>query len=62
MVGAGVGTLRYWFNTTQEAVMALYCGIDLHSNNHVVVIIDDDDRRPVEKRLPNERSSSGLCV
>lgn len=33
--------------------MALYCGIDLHSNNHVVVIIDDDDRRLVEKRLPN---------
>lgn len=38
--------------------MALYCGIDLHSNNHVVVIIDDDDRRLVEKRLPNELSST----
>jgi transposase len=34
--------------------MALYCGIDLHSNNHVVVVIDDNDRRIVEKRLSNE--------
>lgn len=34
--------------------MGLYCGIDLHSNNHVVVVIDDDDRRVVEKRLDNE--------
>jgi hypothetical protein len=27
--------------------MALYCGIDLHSNNHVVVVIDEEDRRIV---------------
>lgn len=33
--------------------MALYCGIDLHSTNHVVVVIDEEDRRLVEKRLPN---------
>ncbi len=33
--------------------MALYCGIDLHSNNHVAVVIDEEDRRIVEKRLPN---------
>jgi transposase len=33
--------------------MTLYCGIDLHSNNHVVVVIDQEDRRLVEKRLPN---------
>ncbi len=33
--------------------MALYCGIDLHSNNHVVVVIDEADQRIVEKRLPN---------
>lgn len=33
--------------------MTLYCGIDLHSNNHVVVVIDEEDRRVVEKRLPN---------
>ncbi len=38
--------------------MALYCGIDLHSNNHVVVVIDGEDRRIVEKRLPNELSST----
>ncbi len=33
--------------------MALYCGIDLHSNNHVVVVIDGEDRRIVEKRVSN---------
>jgi transposase len=33
--------------------MALYCGIDLHSNNHVVVVIDEEDRRIVEKRVAN---------
>lgn len=38
--------------------MALYCGIDLHSNNHVVVIIDDQDRRLVEKRLPNDLAAT----
>lgn len=32
----------------------LYCGIDLHSNNHVIVIIDEEDKRLVEKRLPND--------
>jgi hypothetical protein len=25
--------------------MKLYCGIDLHSNNHYVSIIDQDDKR-----------------
>lgn len=34
--------------------MALYCGIDLHSNNSVVSIIDDEDRVKYEKRLPND--------
>jgi len=34
--------------------MGLYCGIDLHSNNHVVTVIDDSDRRVYERRLPNE--------
>jgi transposase len=38
--------------------MALYCGIDLHSNNHVVVVIDEQDRRWVEKRLPNDLSTT----
>jgi transposase len=36
--------------------MSHYCGIDLHSNNHVVVITDDEDKRVVEKRLPNDLS------
>ena len=34
--------------------MALYCGIDLHSTNHLVTVIDEQDRRVYEKRLPNE--------
>ena len=34
--------------------MAHYCGIDLHSNNHVIVVIDKEDNRVFEKRLPNE--------
>jgi transposase len=34
--------------------MALYCGIDLHSNNHVVVVIDEADRRIFERRLGND--------
>ena len=36
--------------------MALYCGIDLHSNNHVVVVIDEEDRRIFERRLGNDLS------
>ena len=38
--------------------MSLYCGIDLHSNNHVVVVINEEDRRLVEKRLPNKLSAT----
>ena len=34
--------------------MTHYCGIDLHSNNHVVVVIDDEDKRVYEKRLAND--------
>lgn len=36
--------------------MLHYCGIDLHSNNHVVVVIDGEDRRVYEKRLANDLS------
>ena len=36
-----------------EAVMSLYCGIDLHSNNHVVVVIDEEDKKVVDKRIDN---------
>ena len=36
--------------------MSHYCGIDLHSNNHVVVIIDEEDKRVFEKRLSNDLS------
>ena len=30
--------------------MSHYCGIDLHSNNHVVVVIDEKDKRVFDKR------------
>jgi hypothetical protein len=36
--------------------MSHYCGIDLHSNNHVVVVIDEEDRRLYERRLVNDLS------
>ena len=36
--------------------MSLYCGIDLHSTNHLVAITDEKDRRLFEQRLPNEVS------
>jgi len=36
--------------------MSHYCGIDLHSNNHVVVIIDEEDKRVFAKRLKNDLS------
>lgn len=36
--------------------MKLYCGIDLHSNNHWLTIIDEFDKRLVEKRLGNDLS------
>lgn len=38
--------------------MQHYCGIDLHSNNHVVVIIDEEDKRVLEKRLSNDLSQT----
>lgn len=38
--------------------MKLYCGIDLHSNNHYVVVIDELDKRLVETRLPNDLSAT----
>ncbi len=36
--------------------MSHYCGIDLHSNNHVVVVIDDEDKCLYERRLANDLS------
>lgn len=38
--------------------MQHYCGIDLHSNNHVVVIIDEEDKCVFEKRLSNDLSQT----
>src|SRR3990172_11144929 len=34
--------------------MALYAGIDLHSNNSVVVVQDDEDNVVGRERLPND--------
>lgn len=34
--------------------MELYCGIDLHSTNHMVTILDEADRRVFERRLTND--------
>ncbi len=34
--------------------MALYCGIDLHSNNSYVAVLDDDDRVVGRGRVPND--------
>lgn len=36
--------------------MKLYCGIDLHSNNHWLTITDEDSNRLIEKRLKNDLS------
>jgi len=36
--------------------MSHYCGIDLHSNNHVVVVINERDKRVLDKRLDNDLS------
>jgi transposase len=42
----------------EELTMKLYCGIDLHSNNHYLTLIDERDRRVLEKRLPNDLSTT----
>ncbi|WP_440053189.1 hypothetical protein ACSLBF_09565 [Pseudoalteromonas sp. T1lg65] len=39
--------------------MALYCGIDLHSNNHVIVVNDENDKTVFSKRIANDIS---LCL
>lgn len=38
--------------------MSLYCGIDLHSNNHVIVVIDEKDKRLLERRVANDLAES----
>jgi transposase len=38
----------------EELTMKLYCGIDLHSNNHWLTIIDEQDGRLLERRLSND--------
>ena len=42
--------------------MKLYCGIDLHSNNHYLTLIDDHDKRILEKRLPNDLSQTLITL
>ena len=36
--------------------MSLYCGIDLHSNNHFICVIDEKDNRIFEAKLDNDAS------
>jgi len=38
--------------------MKLYCGIDLHSNNHYISIIDEQNTRLKEKRISNDLSKT----
>jgi hypothetical protein len=38
--------------------MALYCDIDLHSNNHVIVVNDEQDNTVFAKRIANDISIS----
>jgi len=42
-----------------EDLWGLYCGIDLHSNNHVLSLIDEADRRVYERRLSNDLAKAG---
>ena len=37
-----------------ETAMSLYCGIDLHSNNHFICVIDEKDNRIFETKLDND--------
>jgi len=38
--------------------MKLYCGIDLHSNNHYISIIDEENNRLKGKRISNDLSQT----
>lgn len=38
--------------------MTLYCGIDLHINNHVAVVIDDNDKVVAQRKCSNELSET----
>ncbi len=42
--------------------MSLYCGIDLHSNNHVISIVDEKDKKVFERRIPNILSTTLQCL
>ena len=42
--------------------MSYYCGIDLHSTNHVVCVNDDEDNRLVEKKLSNDSSAPLITI
>jgi len=42
--------------------MSLYCGIDLHSNNHVITIIDDKDKIVFQRRVPNDLKITLQCL
>ena len=37
--------------------MAYYCGVDLHSTNHVICVTDEEDKRLLEKKFSNDSSA-----
>jgi transposase len=49
-----VSRIEAGHHNLEELTMRLYCGIDLHSNNHVITILDEADRRVFERRVAND--------
>lgn len=37
--------------------MTYYCGVDLHSTNHVVCVSDNEDTRILERKFSNDSSA-----
>ena len=42
--------------------MSYYCGIDLHSINHVVCVSDEEDKRVLERMFSNDSSAPLIAV
>ena len=42
--------------------MSYYCGIDLHSINHVVCVSDEEDKRLLERKFSNDSSAPLIAV
>jgi transposase len=46
--------MKVWLNGSLETAMKLYCGIDLHANNHYICVIDEKDKRLLEVKCDND--------